>query len=113
MPYFADRRGRVHRDVKPRSIIISPTAGAVLIDFGLAWPRPGSGLNHRLAWQDLFCQPGCRHQPHGIGKWKIPRQARGAWTNALWYARTASWIELSQNTRVEILGFRCALSPVP
>ncbi len=42
---FAHDKGFIHRDIKPANIIISPTEGAVLTDFGLARSATTSGMS--------------------------------------------------------------------
>jgi serine/threonine protein kinase len=42
---YAHRKGFVHRDIKPANIIVSPTEGAVLTDFGLVKAAETSGLS--------------------------------------------------------------------
>lgn len=42
---FAHEKGFIHRDVKPANIIISPSEGAVLTDFGLVKAATSSGVS--------------------------------------------------------------------
>ncbi len=42
---FAHEKGFIHRDIKPANIIISPTDGAVLTDFGLVRSASTSGMS--------------------------------------------------------------------
>jgi len=42
---FAHSKGFIHRDIKPGNIIISPSDGAVLTDFGLVKAATASGLS--------------------------------------------------------------------
>ncbi|HNT55510.1 MAG TPA: SUMF1/EgtB/PvdO family nonheme iron enzyme, partial [Anaerolineaceae bacterium] len=63
--------------------------------------------------EPYYASPAAGTNPTGpeSGKYRLIRG--GSWKNATWYVRTASRIGFSPNTRVEILGFRCALNPAP